>query len=115
MTPTRSVKDQRLGTPIPFRRTNLMPRFVILEHDHPALHWDLMLEVGDVLWTWRLAVAPEVASRSIAAERIGDHRRSYLDYEGPVSGGRGTVKPWDRGSYETEVSEPARLRLSWRG
>ena len=26
-----------------------MPRYVILEHDHPVLHWDLMLEAGGVL------------------------------------------------------------------
>ena len=32
-----------------------MPRFVILEHDHPSLHWDFILEVGEVLWTWRLS------------------------------------------------------------
>ena len=48
-----------------------MPRFVILEHDHPQLHWDFMLEVGEVLWTWRLATAPRGGPETIAAERIG--------------------------------------------
>jgi hypothetical protein len=35
----------------------------------------------------------------IAAEGLGDHRLDYLEYEGPVSGGRGTVSRWDRGSF----------------
>ena len=26
-----------------------MPRYVVLEHDFPTLHWDLMLEFGSVL------------------------------------------------------------------
>jgi hypothetical protein len=76
-----------------------MPRYVILEHDHPFLHWDLMLEMGAALRTWRLAV-PLSSSSIIAAEPLGDHRLAYLDYEGPVSGNRGTVKRWDRGDFE---------------
>jgi hypothetical protein len=81
-----------------------MPRFVILEHDHPELHWDLMLETGPVLRTWRLAEPPEVGKDRVDALAIGDHRKAYLDYEGPVSGNRGTVKRWDGGTYE-ELAE----------
>ncbi len=77
-----------------------MPRFVILEHDHPVLHWDLMLQEGDVLRTWRLAEPPSGGAFTIAAEPLPDHRLIYLDYEGPVSGGRGIVKRWDGGKYE---------------
>ena len=80
-----------------------MPRFVILEHDHPALHWDLMLECGDVLKTWRLAAVPTSAG-AIRAEPVPDHRRLYLDYEGPVSGNRGQVKRWDWGDYRWETA-----------
>jgi hypothetical protein len=76
-----------------------MPRFVILEHDHPELHWDLMLEAGEALCTWRLARPPLEPGETIAASKLADHRLHYLDYEGPVSGGRGTVKRWDAGSY----------------
>jgi DNA polymerase Ligase (LigD) len=78
-----------------------MPRFVILEHDYPILHWDLMLEVGSELRTWRLGKEPVPLGDSIEATPLGDHRVAYLDYEGPVSGGRGTVRRWDRGVYET--------------
>ncbi len=92
-----------------------MPRFVILEHDHPTLHWDLMLEAGEVLWTWRLAEPPGPENLAIAATRIGDHRRLYLDYEGPVSGGRGRVTPWDAGTYDVLESRHDRLHLDLRG
>ena len=94
-----------------------MPRYVILEHDHPALHWDFMLEAGDVLKTWRLAAPPRPGG-AVAAEPSFDHRRTYLDYEGPVSGGRGTVTRWDAGTFSWQESaegiavclEGARLR-----
>jgi hypothetical protein len=78
-----------------------MPRFVILAHDWPAPHFDLLLEVGDVLKAWRLAGEPGV--KPVAAEPNFDHRPFYLDYEGPVSGGRGSVTRWDSGSYEGEL------------
>jgi hypothetical protein len=81
-----------------------MPRFVILEHDHPFLHWDLMLEPGNVLRTWRLAAAP-APGQCVAAEALGDHRRAYLDYEGPVSGNRGQVQRWDSGTYDGDLPE----------
>jgi hypothetical protein len=79
-----------------------MPRFVILEHDHPYLHWDLMLEAGAVLRTWRLAAAP-MPGESVAAEPLPDHRLMYLDYEGPVSNNRGHVQRWDWGNYEGDL------------
>jgi DNA polymerase Ligase (LigD) len=76
-----------------------MPRFVLLEHDHPTLHWDLMLEAGEALQTWRLPSVP-VAGAVLPAARIGDHRLLYLDYQGPVSGNRGKVMRWDGGEFE---------------
>jgi hypothetical protein len=76
-----------------------MPRFVILEHDWPIRHWDLLLEDGDVLLAWRLLAEP-AAGTTVPAERNADHRKLYLDYEGPVSGNRGTVTRWDAGEFE---------------
>lgn len=73
-----------------------MPRFVVLAHDWPEPHFDLLLEGDEACRTWRLAAEPK---GEVAAERIADHRMSYLDYEGPVSDERGTVKRWDGGTY----------------
>jgi hypothetical protein len=93
-----------------------MPRFVVLEHDHPVLHWDLMLEAGDVLQTWRLTAAPEIGSNLNDATALDDHRLAYLDYEGPVSGNRGRVRRWDAGVFEEESdSVPTARKLIFRG
>jgi hypothetical protein len=81
-----------------------MPRYVILRHETPPgrgrpLHWDFMLQAGDVLRTWALAEEPRAGS-AIAAEPLADHRPHYLDYQGPVSGDRGTVTQWDAGTFQ---------------
>jgi hypothetical protein len=85
-----------------------MPRFVLLEHDWPEPHWDFLLEAGAVLRAWRLAAAPRLGS-VVAAHANFDHRLFYLDYEGPVSGGRGHVTRWDQGTFAWLLDEPERV------
>ncbi|MCI0380780.1 MAG: hypothetical protein L0215_24620 [Gemmataceae bacterium] len=94
-----------------------MPRFVILEHDHPYLHWDFMLERGDMLKTWRLEKPPVSGpdSQTIAATALGDHRLAYLDYEGPLSGNRGSVKRWDAGTYDVVQWEQSAIVITLHG
>jgi hypothetical protein len=77
-----------------------MRRFVILHHETDAgSHYDLMLEVGDVLKTWSLAELPQ-ADQEVTCKSLPDHRLAYLDYDGPISGGRGAVTRWDYGTYD---------------
>lgn len=82
-----------------------MHRFAILAHDHPAPHWDLFLEAGPVLRSWRI-LSPLVPEAAVPAEPAADHRLMYLDYEGPVSGGRGTVTRIDAGTFTWELDRP---------
>jgi hypothetical protein len=91
-----------------------MPRFVVLEHDYPELHWDLMLEGDGVLRTWRLTSPPE-PGEAIRAAASFDHRMLYLDYEGPISGGRGCVKRWDSGTFSLEADSGERLIVYFEG
>ena len=91
-----------------------MPRYVILEHDHPFLHWDLMLEAGPVLRTWRLLQMPQKGI-CVAAVPSFDHRLIYLDYEGPLSGNRGQVIRWDWGEYIIDVESADSIRLRFTG
>ena len=91
-----------------------MPRFAILKHDHPYLHWDLLLEFGDVLRSWRLQSPPK-PGRTIPAEATPDHRLLYLEYEGPVGQGRGTVIQWDAGLYEIQKWEDAMIEIGLAG
>ncbi len=91
-----------------------MPRFVILTHDWPFPHWDFLAEAGGVLRAWRLLAEP-VAGADVAAERNFDHRLFYLDYEGPLSGDRGSVLRWDAGSCEWLADEPDRAEIELHG
>ena len=91
-----------------------MPRFVILTHDWPFPHLDFLAECGGVLRAWRLLAEP-VAGEDIPAEPNFDHRLFYLDYEGPVSGNRGTVQRWDAGDFTWISQSDDRLVLDIRG
>jgi len=92
-----------------------LDRFVILAHDWPAPHYDFMLEEADSLRTFRLSGEP-CFDAVIAAEEIAAHRRAYLDYEGPISGGRGNVTRWDFGRYSilSQSGDGLTIRLSGR-
>ena len=92
-------------------------RFVILHHRLDAgEHWDLMLEQGDVLLTWQLLREPvNRESLPIPARRIGNHRKAYLDYEGPLTGNRGTVRRVDSGSLDIIEGTAQGLRIVLTG
>ncbi len=90
-------------------------RFAVLRHESPqGLHWDLLLESGDVLRAWSLPQPPEPGVE-MTCRRLPDHRPMYLDYEGPVSGDRGTVTRWDHGSYQIVRQEETQWVVDFRG
>ena len=78
---------------------------VLLRHDLPdgSHHFDWLLarDPEGPLLTFRLDrdVAAE-PTPSFAGQQLPDHRRLYLDYEGPISGDRGTVRSVARGRCE---------------
>jgi hypothetical protein len=79
-------------------------RYVVLHHTGvPEEHFDLMFETapGSSLATWRSAVWPVV---TVTAERLADHRREFLEYEGPVSGDRGQVRRVAAGEFHVEAT-----------
>ena len=73
-----------------------------------------MLERDGVLWTWRLPALP-ATGEPLDAERIGDHRLLYLDYEGPVSGGRGSVQRIDGGDLTWLEADAGRFAVDLAG
>ena len=110
-----------------------MPRFVLLHHVCPPdfskprqnkpSHWDFMLEFAGKLRTWELHQLPspwvkDSASENtdkVSAVQLADHRLAYLDYEGPLSGDRGTVSRYDRGTYELLCQEKGLLQIRLQG
>ncbi len=96
-----------------------MPRFALLIHDHPFVHWDLLVQRGEVLRSWRLLESPDRwrdgnQSAELSAEAIADHRLMYLDYEGDVCRERGRVVRWDHGQVDwlADGESSVRLRLT---
>ena len=62
---------------------------VLLAHDHPEPHLDLIIAHGRRCPTLRIDAR--------GATWAAPHRRHYLTYRGPVPGGRGRVAPVWRG------------------
>jgi len=80
-------------------------RFVILHHegiDQP--HFDLMFETApaSALATWRSPRWPIDGPTQLI--RLGEHRREYLEYEGPLTGERGSVRRVTTGLCEIEIA-----------
>jgi hypothetical protein len=95
-------------------------RFTISRHEKPGEpHFDLFLEParGDALTTFTTAAAPHQAAvgEALPARRIADHRRAYLDFEGEVSGGRGTVRIVEAGTYRVVEDSPEGRTLEMQG
>jgi bifunctional non-homologous end joining protein LigD len=134
MTPEKQVKgDDELGEyerkrdfattaePKPHRRRkrNGAPRFVVQEHSARRLHWDLRLERDGVAVSWAvpngIPLAPEENRKAVHTE---DHPLEYLDFEGEIPAGEygaGSVKIWDRGTYECHKWEPGKIVFSFDG
>jgi hypothetical protein len=92
-----------------------MGRWVLLHHELPSpspdgsWHYDWLLEDASHpeggLITFRTRVRPDVDGIQVFdAQRLADHRRVYLTYEGEVSGGRGRVRRVAEGTCQIEVS-----------
>jgi hypothetical protein len=100
----RSVEALKMDDPVS------PARFVLLEHCWKGVHWDFMLEAGDRLRTWAID-APITSDQDLPARALPDHRLIYLNYQGPISGDRGTVRKIDEGTYRTIEWAPQRVRV----
>jgi len=89
-------------------------RFVVLFHDGTGdPHFDLMLETspGSRLATWRSPAWPITGPTTL--EQLADHRREYLEYEGPISGGRGSVRRIESGTFSISDSPDGGKLIKW--
>jgi hypothetical protein len=87
-------------------------RFVVLWHDGiPQPHFDLMFESEPHgrLITYRSPAWPLVEPTDLIP--LGEHRREYLTYEGPVSGNRGQVRRVAEGTFEWRTRAADRLEI----
>lgn len=96
-------------------------RLVLLRHDVPdnfgrPSHWDLLLEREEDCWTWAIeelhtAFGGDSDRTNVSAKRLANHRKHYLDYEGPVSRDRGEVTRVLTGTYEILLQSETHLEV----
>jgi hypothetical protein len=93
-------------------------KFVVQKHQRnsQAPHWDLMLESGGILETYRLPLPPEKwLKEAIETVKIFDHPIRFLSYEGPVNEGKGRVDIADRGTYRIIIENENQRKLWFDG
>lgn len=92
-------------------------RFVIHKHTlGKDTHWDLMIEQGDILKTWRLETPPEkLATEKTKATPIFDHDKKFLTYQGSVNNGKGTVEIVDEGICTIESANGNIIKIAFTG
>jgi DNA ligase D-like protein (predicted 3'-phosphoesterase) len=94
-------------------------RFVVQVHDATALHFDLRIQVGQVLRSWAVPKGPSLdpAVRRLAVP-VEDHDLSAGDFEGRHEGqarGSGAVIIWDEGRAEITRDAPGHLSFTAHG
>jgi bifunctional non-homologous end joining protein LigD len=92
--------------------------FVVQRHERESepVHWDLMLEAGDILETYRVGAAPEQWGKGpIEAVKIFDHPLNFLTYQGSVNKGKGRVSIADCGTYTVIKQAKDRLKIEFAG
>ena len=94
------------------------PIFVIQEHHARRLHYDLRLEKEGVLKSWAVPKGMPDSGQKVLAVETEDHPYDYGSFEGEIPKGQygaGTVKIWDKGSYETKLWEDAKIEVTLKG
>ncbi|HZN14628.1 MAG TPA: DNA polymerase ligase N-terminal domain-containing protein [Acidimicrobiales bacterium] len=94
-------------------------RFVIQEHHARALHWDHRFEHEGVLLSFAVPKGtppdPRVNHLAVHTE---DHPIEYLDFDGEIPEGEyggGTMKIWDRGTYDLHELTDKKLTVDFHG
>ena len=93
-------------------------KFVVQKHQKESepVHWDLMLENGTVLETYRVSSPPEDwGDKPVEAVRIFEHPLKFLSYEGSVNKGKARVEIADYGTYRIIEKDETQQQILFTG
>jgi len=96
-----------------------MARFVVQLHDATSLHFDLRLQIGDLMRSWAVPKGPSLdPAVPRLAVPVEDHSLSAGEFEGVHEGqarGSGAVIIWDEGAVQILREEPEHLSFVLQG
>jgi hypothetical protein len=90
-------------------------RYVVLRHEgYGELHFDVMFELAErsKLASWHAPSWPPQSGDQWL--ELGEHRSAYLEYEGSVSGNRGTVTRIASGTHQLIAKSIDRVEITCR-
>jgi DNA ligase D-like protein (predicted ligase)/DNA ligase D-like protein (predicted 3'-phosphoesterase) len=92
--------------------------YVIQEHHARRLHYDFRLEKEGVLKSWAVPKGMPETGQKVLAVETEDHPYEYVSFEGEIPKGQygaGTVKIWDKGTYEAKLWENDKIEVTLNG
>lgn len=112
-------KFSQTPEPEPKIKKSKIPIFVVQKHKASHLHWDFRLEIKGVLKSWAV---PKEPPKTKGTKRLAimteDHPLDYANFEGIIPEGHygaGTVKIWDRGTYELKEKDEKKIEFKLKG
>ena len=94
------------------------PVYVIHEHHAKRLHWDLRLEMDNVLKSWALPKGAPMEGERRLAVQVDDQPVEYAAFEGIIPEGNyeaGEVMIWDNGTFDVESRKEKKIIVNIYG
>ena len=92
--------------------------YVIQKHSASHLHFDLRLEMDNVLKSWTVPKEPPTKTGiKRLAVAVPDHDKSYANFSGEIKEGygKGHVEIWDKGTYDLIEKDNKKIVVNIHG
>ena len=92
--------------------------FVVHSHYATHHHYDLRLEINNVLKSWAVPKSPPIEKGvKRLAIQVEDHPLGYASFNGEIKEGygKGIVKIWDKGTYDLIEKNSKKIIVELKG